>query len=168
MIDLSQRKVLIPVSSRLHSVDREQVQLISRYVITPGDALRLCASDKRWSLLRMDAVRGRVMVLTYNGVEVRLLFHRQVMEEVLEAGMPVPDQKIDDPSQEWLSINLLDDAEQKVEGRKYLLQIRELKKQVASMQQEMGALRLGHAKEINDMSQTILELEKNQKKGRKK
>src|SRR5689334_5605758 len=110
MLEAGQRKVRIPVSSRLHPVDREQDQEISRYIVTQHDGRKLAFADDKWRCKCIDSF-NRIFVLSYKGCEMRLLFKRQVLDEVIDAGFPLPAQALSSENQEWLSINLVDDAE---------------------------------------------------------
>ena len=114
MIELGQRIVKIPVSSRLNPVDREQAQAIAAYTSTPEDARRLVDSAQGpWSFKQLDGL-AHTFVLMYKGVHLRLFFQRQMLQEILDEGIPTPPIAVQNPRQEWLSWNLVDDADKQV------------------------------------------------------
>lgn len=155
MLEVNQRIVKIPVSSRLNPVDREQAQMISQYVATPEDAKKLVMSSQEWSIRQLDG-NGKAFVLKYRGCDIRLIYMRQMLDEVLDAGIPVPDVAIETRTQEWLSWNLVDDAEKVVERQQNLSDSSSAVQSRDLAYKQMADVRVQYEREKADYADEIL------------
>lgn len=100
----------------LKQQDREAAASVTSFMNSSEDAHRL-AGQAGFSYRDLD-LRGRCGVVVYKGVEVALLFKREMLE--LEPGPadPVPQNVLKEPSEVWLKVDLL--SAEPVEKRKGL------------------------------------------------
>ena len=97
----------------LKQADREQAAAVASFLQSGEEAYKL-AGHEGFSYRDLD-LRRRVGVILYRGMEVALLFRREVVE--LEPGPadPVPQRALKDPAGAWIQVDLLDtdDVERK-------------------------------------------------------
>jgi molecular chaperone GrpE len=98
----------------LKPADREAAAAIISFVQSDSDAYKLAGHDG-YAYKDLD-LRRRVGVVTYKGVEVALLFKREIVEREPGPGDPVPECVIKDPAGAWIQVDLL--ASDVVEKRK--------------------------------------------------
>lgn len=98
----------------LKPVDREKAATITAFIQSDTDAYKLAGHDG-FAYKDLD-IRRRVGVVTYRGVEVALLFKREVIEQEPGPADPIPEKVIKDPAGAWMQIDLLDTSP--VERRK--------------------------------------------------
>lgn len=88
----------------LKQADREKAASIISFVQSDGDAYKLAGYDG-FAYKDLD-LRRRVGVVTYHGVEVALLFRREIVEREPGPADPVPETIIKDPAGAWIQIDL--------------------------------------------------------------
>lgn len=97
----------------LKQTDREHAAAVASFVATGEEAYKL-AGQEGFRYVDLD-LRRRIGVVEYKGVEIALLFNRQITE--LEPGPadPVPQRALKNPDNAWLVVDLLDtdDVEKK-------------------------------------------------------
>lgn len=99
----------------LKKEDREKAATIISFVQSDADAYKLAGNDG-FAYKDLD-LRRRVGVVTYKGVEVALLFKREIVEREPGPADPVPERTLKDPVGAWLQIDLLSaDAVEKRKG----------------------------------------------------
>lgn len=89
----------------LKQSDREKASTIISFVQSDSDAYKLAGHDG-FAYKDLD-LRRRVGVVTYRGVEVALLFKREIIEREPGPADPVPECVLKDPNDAWLQIDLL-------------------------------------------------------------
>jgi molecular chaperone GrpE (heat shock protein) len=99
----------------LKQADREKAATIISFVQSDSDAYKLAGHDG-FAYKDLD-LRRRVGVVTYRGVEIALLFKREVLEMEPGPADPVPERTLRDPVGAWIQIDLLNaDAVEKRKG----------------------------------------------------
>jgi molecular chaperone GrpE len=89
----------------LKQQDKEKAAAVSSFVTSGEEAYKLQGQDG-FAYRDLD-LRGRCGVVCYKGVEVALLFKREVVEREPFVGEPVPERVLSQPSDAWLQINLI-------------------------------------------------------------
>jgi len=89
----------------LKPADREAAAAIISFVQSDADAYKLAGHDG-YAYKDLD-MRRRVGVVTYKGVEVALLFKREIIEREPGPADPVPENVIKDPAGAWIQVDLL-------------------------------------------------------------
>lgn len=89
----------------LKSVDKERAAAVSSFVRSGEEAYKL-EGQEGFSYCDLD-LRGRCGVVRYRGVEVALLFKREVVEREPAVAEPVPERVLSHPFDAWLQIDLL-------------------------------------------------------------
>lgn len=106
-------KYKVLTADMLKPQDRQHAAAVATFLNSGDEAYKL-AGKEGFAYKDLD-LRRRVGAITYKGVEVALLFHREVTE--LEPGPadPVPQHFLKEPSRAWLMVDLLDtdDVERK-------------------------------------------------------
>ena len=98
-------KYKVLTADMLRQADREKAASVVAFIQSDADAYKLAGHDS-FAYKDLD-LRRRVGVITYKGVEVALMFRREVQE--LEPGPadPVPEKIITDPKGMWVQVDLL-------------------------------------------------------------
>ena len=126
MMEYGQRKVKIPVTARLLSVDKERAKAIGDMISTPEEAEYLRQKEgEPWAVRTLDGL-GRVKALTYKGAEIRLFFKRQTAELILDKDAPDPEPVIKDPRKEWVTMDMVDQVNTVLQDREGLEQFSDL------------------------------------------
>jgi hypothetical protein len=86
--------------------DRELAAAVSSFILSGQDAHKL-AGHEGFSYQVLDHT-GRCGVVMYKGIEVALLFKRQVVERQPWPSEPIPVSTLNEPKDAWLQIDLLD------------------------------------------------------------
>jgi hypothetical protein len=89
--------------------DRELASAVSSFVLSGDDAYKL-AGHQGFAYKVIDQ-KGRCGVVTYNGIEISLLFKREIIEREPWPSEPIPVSALHDPKDAWLRIDLLDISE---------------------------------------------------------
>jgi molecular chaperone GrpE (heat shock protein) len=92
-------------ADQVRGTDRERASAVASFVRTAEDAHKL-AGHEGFSYFGLDT-RGRVGVVRFNGIEVALLFLRQVNEVEPGPSDPVPERTLKAPHDAWIQIDLL-------------------------------------------------------------
>jgi molecular chaperone GrpE len=93
-------------SSMVRSSDKERICSIASFVRTGEEAYKLAGHDN-FFYQGLDR-HGRCGVVRYNGIEVALLFKREIVEVEPGPSDPVPERTLKEPAEAWIQINLLD------------------------------------------------------------
>src|SRR5580765_6020897 len=86
--------------------DREIASAVSSFILSGEDAHKM-AGHEHFAYKTLDQ-KGRCGVVTYKGIEIALLFKREVIEREPWPSEPVPVSALTDPKNAWLRIDLLD------------------------------------------------------------
>lgn len=91
--------------------EKERAAAIASFVMSDQDAHKL-AGHEGFSYQGLD-MRGRCGVIRYKGMEVALLFKREVVQLTPGPADPVPERALKEPADAWIQISLLntDDAD---------------------------------------------------------
>lgn len=89
--------------------EKERAAAIASFVTTGGDAHKL-AGHEGFSYRDLD-LRGRCGVVLYKGMEVALLFKREVCQISPGPADPVPERALKEPADAWIQISLLNTDE---------------------------------------------------------
>lgn len=94
-------------ASMVRESEKERASSIAAFVRTGEEAHKLAGHDD-FSYFGLD-VRGRCGVVKYKGIEVALLFKREVVEVEPGPADPVPERTIKDPADAWIQVSLLNE-----------------------------------------------------------
>ena len=89
----------------MKSVDKERAAAVASFVRSGDEAYKLDGQEG-FSYCDLD-LRGRCGVVRYRGIEVALLFKREVTEREPAPAEPVPERTLTSPFDAWLQIDLL-------------------------------------------------------------
>jgi molecular chaperone GrpE (heat shock protein) len=89
--------------------EKERAAAIASFVMSDQDAHKL-AGHEGFSYKGLD-MRGRCGVILYKGMEVALLFKREVCQITPGPADPVPERALKEPTDAWIQINLLNTDE---------------------------------------------------------
>lgn len=90
---------------QLRQVDKERASAVASFVTSGVEAHRL-QGQEGFAYKDLD-VRGRVGVVCYKGVEVSLLFKREVVEREPGPSEPIPECILKEPKDAWIQISLM-------------------------------------------------------------
>src|SRR5579859_3133756 len=156
MLELGQKIVKIPVSSRLNPVDREQAQSICAPITTPEEARMLVsAQNPPWAMRQLDGL-GKVFVLTYKGCQIRLMYQRQVLDEIVDEGTPIPPYVLKNYRQEWVAFNLVDDVEKNIDAREATTAVSDSTMRENLAYQHLNEVRTEYLKQKQELNEEVL------------
>jgi len=89
----------------MKSVDRERAAAVASFVRSGEEAYHL-EGQEGFSYKDLD-LRGRCGVVLYRGIEVALLFKREIIEREPAPAEPVPERVLKEPVDRWMSIDLI-------------------------------------------------------------
>lgn len=92
-------------ASQVSEADVRKIQAATKTVISGVEASTM-PKTPGWSCQVLDQ-RGRVLLLSYKGIEVGLFYQRQLSEVKLQAGDKFPEGVCQDPRDAWQRLDLL-------------------------------------------------------------
>src|ERR1035437_7525589 len=92
--------------SRISEFDRTQMEAVLKPIITGPQVMNLPNGVNGWNCCVQDMM-GRVLLISYRGIECTLFFKRQLTEIKLQPGDRFPEGVLKDPDDAWQRLDLL-------------------------------------------------------------